>query len=303
MLSCSVIIINHNTFLLTSNCIRAVIEKTKEIEYELILVDNASSESRPEKFKEEFPQIILVKSNQNIGFAKGNNLGIQYAKGEVILLLNSDTLLQNNAINLAFKRLKKDESIGAISGKLLYPDGRLQFPAQRFERFSTELRELFRINKFLRKSEKSIYYLGEAFNHLSEVQCDWIWGSFFMFRRETLDKLPNGELPAIFFMYGEDVHWCYEIKKLGYKILYYPDAEIIHYGGASLPTEEGEIKYFKRIMPNSYKVVAIMHGNIYAWLLYFTKALHLLTLRNKKDFFNALRYFRFLFGKKHFWLN
>jgi len=303
MLKCSVVILNYNTFQLTSNCIRSIIAKSKAIEYEVILVDNGSSEFPPEHFKEEFPQLILIKSNKNLGFAKGNNLGIKHAKGEIILLLNSDAQLQNNAILLAYKRIKSDKSIGAISGKLLYPDGRLQFPARKFERLSTELRELFRINNFLKESEKPQYYLGEAFDHRTEIECDWIWGTFFMFRRETLELLPDKKLPDTFFMYGEDIQWCYEIKKLGYKILYYPDAEIVHFVGASLPSEELTDKYFSKIFPNSFKVVSLMHGNLYAWFLYFIKALHLITLRNKSDYQKAKKYLKFLFGKKHFWLS
>src|SRR6187551_458695 len=96
----SIIIINYNTFDLTSNCIRSVVEQTKNVSYEIILVDNASVEKDAVEFSNIFPQIVLVKSSTNLGFAKGCNLGIEHSKGDYILLLNSDTVLVNNAVLL-----------------------------------------------------------------------------------------------------------------------------------------------------------------------------------------------------------
>src|SRR5690349_21603761 len=98
----SIVIINYNTFELTCKCIASIIEKTRQVSYEIILVDNASVECKADLFLEKYPQIVLIKNSHNQGFAGGNNTGILAARGQVILLLNSDTELVNNAVDLAF---------------------------------------------------------------------------------------------------------------------------------------------------------------------------------------------------------
>jgi GT2 family glycosyltransferase len=302
MLDCSIIIINYNTQSLTSACIKSIYEKTENINYEVILVDNASDECNPDLFLKEFPQIKLIKNKMNIGFAKGINSGIEHANGKYILLLNSDTQLKNNAIKLGVEIMEKDHSIGVLSSKLEYPNGALQYPAERFPSLKTELKELFRLNKKLTPERKSHLYLGPAFDHLTKYEADWIWGTFFMFRKSILEKLGE-KLPDKYFMYAEDIDWCWNIKKLGFKILYYPDAEIIHYGGASMSIDSEIDKFFTYMMPNKFDVIATHKGFCYAWVLYFIKAIHLITLKNRQDFKKSKKYLKFLFGKKNYWFN
>lgn len=279
----SIIIINYNTFQLTCNCILAVIEKTKEVDYEIILIDNASKECDPEKFKQHFPKIKLIKSNTNLGFAGGNNLGLQTAKGEYILLLNSDTELKNNAIDLAIQKLESDNKIGALSSKLRYPDGHLQYPANRFPNLKTEIKELFRLNKFLSKQQRAEIFLGNEFDHLTERECDWIWGTFFLTRRDIIDKL-GGKLPDDFFMYAEDMQWCWKIKNLGYKIFYFSDAEVIHHLAASSEIADENIRFYSKMLPNIFKTVAMQKGKLYATCLFLTKAMVHFSILNKRDF-------------------
>jgi len=298
----SIIIINFNALELTSACIRSVIEHTQAIDYEIILIDNASTECNPDVFIELFPSIKLIKSDKNLGFSSGNNLGIKHSKYDYILLLNNDTILINNAIKLSVEKIEKDSKIGALSCKLQYPNGTYQHPAQRFPSIKTELREIFRLNKILTQAQRADLYLDTHFDHLTERECDWIWGAFFLTRRSIIEKL-GGKLPDTFFMYAEDVQWCWRIKKMGYKINYFPDAQIIHYLGSSIKADNAQTKYFKYLFPNTFKVVATEKHYCYAWLLYFVKALHLLTLRNRKDFKTSMLYLKFLFGKKNYWLN
>lgn len=298
----SVIILNYNTKDLTCDCIKSILKIENEIPYEIILVDNASTECDPIIFEQQFPDIHVVKNDTNLGFSRGNNIGIDLAKGDYILLLNSDTLLRNDTISYSYRKLEADKTIGALSVKLSNPDGTVQLTANKFPTLKNELMELLRITKFFLKKERSEFFLGSEFDHRTEKECDWIWGTYFFFPKALLNNFKNKLLPDQFFMYGEDIDWCWKIKKLGFRIMYFPDAEIIHYGGASL-VEEEEKKYFERIFPNTFKSIALNKGCIYAWALYFTKAFHLLTLRNRKDFKKAFIYFRFLFGKKQYWLN
>ena len=229
----SIIIINYNTFQLTCNCLQSVIEKTINVNYEIILVDNNSRECSPKKFKEKFPEIILIENFENLGFSKGNNLGISYAKGDYILLLNSDTELQNNAIKIIYDKLQSDCKIGAASAKLEYPSGTIQCCCQRFPSAWLNLIELSRLHKLLPYKIKAKLFFGSYFKHDEYAEPDWIWGTFFMLRRNLIDLMNGHKLNDIFFMYMEDMQWCFDVKKLGYKIVYIPEAFVIHHCGGS----------------------------------------------------------------------
>jgi GT2 family glycosyltransferase len=229
----SVIIVHYNTPDLTRQCIESIIEKTEGIDYEIIVVDNASTVHDAAELGEAFPAIRLIKSGQNLGFAGGNNLGIKFAKGKYILLLNSDTVLINNAIALSFRYMEGHRKAGVVSAQLLYPDGRVQSVCQRFPSITYSLVELFRIQKFLSKEQRGKLLLGSFFDHQSSAKADWVWGTFFMFPRHLLESLPGKRLDDRYFMYAEDMQWCLDIRKLGYEIHYFPDAKVYHYMGGS----------------------------------------------------------------------
>jgi GT2 family glycosyltransferase len=229
----SIVIINYNTYALICDCVRSVIEFTKELTYEIIVVDNASKEFDSQSFKTKFPSVKLILSEENLGFAGGNNLGNQYATGKYILLLNSDTYLKENSILTTFKYLETRPKVGVVSARLIFPDGRYQSVAQRFPSPKYLLMELLRLQKFLPKKQAGKLLLGAFFNHDENTEVDWVWGAYFMFRKEILDRLPEKKLDDSYFMYFEDMQWCMDIKKLGYQIHYYADAEVVHIMGGS----------------------------------------------------------------------
>jgi GT2 family glycosyltransferase len=229
----SIVIVHYNTPELTRNCIQSVLEKTNAVSYEIIVVDNASTVHDVGELKEEFPSIHLIKSKVNLGFARGNNLGIKEAKGKYILLLNSDTVLINDAISLAYAYMEEHKTVGVISAQLQYPDGRIQSVCQRFPSIKYSAIELLRLQKLMPAEKKGRVLLGAFFDHKATVQCDWVWGAFFFFRSEVLEKLPDGKLNEDYFMYIEDMQWCMDIRRLGYEVHYFPDAKLIHYMGGS----------------------------------------------------------------------
>ncbi|GHM99858.1 glycosyl transferase [Cytophagales bacterium WSM2-2] len=229
----SVIIINYNTFDLTCRCIESVLEKTKDVTFEIILVDNNSTETDPEKFINRFgASIKLIRSNANGGFAKGNNLGIEKATGDFILLLNSDTFLKNNVLLMLKSFLVSYSHIAAVSGRLEFPDGTIQSNCQRFPSIKAKLFELLRLQKLFPKAGSKIL-LGYFFDHNSVAFPDWIWGTCFMFRKNLLEKLPRKKLADDFFMYVEDMQWCLEFRSIGYGVAFEPGAQLIHYLGKS----------------------------------------------------------------------
>ena len=145
----SIILINYNTFQLTCNCIESIIQFTKGVDYEIILVDNNSIECDANLFLQKFSNVKLIKSAENGGFAKGNNLGIKQANGDFILLLNSDTYLIDDAISKTVNYYQQNKLNGIIGCKMLYPNGTLQHTARKFRTIKWEFLDLFRFGLFI----------------------------------------------------------------------------------------------------------------------------------------------------------
>lgn len=235
MIVVSIIIVNFNTFELTCKCIQSIYDNVDDLQFEIILVDNASKEIDAKKFTEKFPSILLIENDENVGFAKGNNTGILYARGEYILLLNSDTELipGNQCISICTEFLAKNVNAGVVSARLEYPDGKFQSNCQRFPGIKYKLYELLRVQKLYSSDRRGKLMLGAFFKHNQLVECDWVWGTFYMFRKQMLLQLPGNKLNEDYFMYGEDIQWSMDFKKLEWKIYFDPRARIIHHMGGS----------------------------------------------------------------------
>lgn len=229
----SVIIINYNTFELTSNAIASVIAHTSGIEYEIILVDNASTECDADLFLKKFPSIKLIKNKTNEGFAKGNNIGISHSSGKYILLLNSDTELKNNCLQIGVDTLEKNPKLAVVSMKLMYPDGKIQPQCTRFPSVNLLLLEKFRLHKLFSRAKRAKMLLSTYFDHQTYMEPDAVWGTFFLFPKALLERLPSKKLNEDYFMYFEDIQWCLDFRKLGWKVAYQPLGEVIHYHGKS----------------------------------------------------------------------
>ncbi|HEU4719599.1 MAG TPA: glycosyltransferase family 2 protein [Bacteroidia bacterium] len=271
----SVIIINYNTYALTSRCIASVFEFTKDLSFEIILVDNASTECDPGKFTEEFPGITLVRNAENTGFAKGNNTGIEKASGKYILLLNSDTELKENSIRKCIGQFAQEPAPGIVTCRLVYPDGRAQFQCQRFPSVALCLLELFRLHKLLSAEKKAKILSGPFFSHTENAWPESVWGTFFLFPAKILRELPGEKLPDDFFMYGEDLEWCYVFRKKGYRAFYYAGTSVIHHHGAS--ASEAVLEHKHR---NEFFFLRKYRGDFYARTLMFFRSLLWLTSRD-----------------------
>ncbi|MCH8903486.1 MAG: glycosyltransferase family 2 protein [Bacteroidetes bacterium] len=277
----SVIILNYNQTELTSKCIDSIYTHTSGISFELVVVDNASTQGSPDSLKQEFPDIILIKSGENLGFSKGNNLGIENAKGKYILLLNSDTELQNNAIGISYNKIESAKNVGVIGGQLISPNGSIQHNCGRFPSVRLELVELFRFHKLMGSLRREKTMLGYYFDHEKEIKTDWLWGTFFMIRKEIIDSFDNGKFADEFFMYYEDVLWCYQVNKLGYSCLFYPEAKVMHHS-MSGADDEKKAENMQMIARNE----AIFIRKYYNWFhgrtLLFVKSLNEMLSGNKK---------------------
>ena len=276
----SIIIINYNTFKLTCRCIASIHEKLMEVDYEIVLVDNASVECDPNLFKKRFPGIKLIISPTNTGFAGGNNLGIMQATGDYILLLNSDTELLNNAPKICMDHLLTNNDTGIVTCQLIYPDGTIQFNCRRFRTIKWELLEIFPLYKLIPKAKREALMLHRYFDHQSFANCDWVWGTFMLFSKSIVQQLPDRKLPEDFFMYCEDVLWCWHFKQLGYRVHFLPEAKVmhIHKGSADkdklkkmrLISIKNHGKFMKKFYPDFrwYIFAAIYYTKQYSALLF-----------------------------------
>lgn len=284
----SVIIINYNTFELTCNCIKSIYEYTKRIPFEIILIDNSSTECAPQAFLTLFPDVKLICSKVNTGFAGGNNLGIQNSKGDIILLLNSDTELIEDSLSYCYEYINSVNYPLALTCKLIYPDHTIQHQCGRFPAILLNLVELFRIHKLLNKQKRARLLLSSYFNHEEMIEPDWIWGTFFMFNRAILSQLKEQKLDDRFFMYCEDIKWCFDLKKLNIKIVYLPDTKIVHHVGSS----SGSEVRMNNISKNELLFVRLTKGRIYQWVYTLVRSANLLstgTIPGKKAALGLLK--------------
>ena len=256
----SVIIINYNTRKLTSDCLQSVFGQTRGCDYEIILVDNASTECDPAVFTNDFPSVKLIKSTKNGGFAYGNNLGINEATGEYILLLNSDTVLTEDSICRCVEIMDKHPKVGVLGCRMIFPEGKIQYTARRFRSIGWELLDLFRFIPYsMSYSRRSRLMLGKYFRHDEPVFCDWINGAFFLFPKNVLEKLPGKKLDDRFFMYGEDQLWCEQIKSLGYECMFFPGTTIVHINSGSTDIQK-QLKLRNVMLKHELEIMRLRKG-------------------------------------------
>jgi GT2 family glycosyltransferase len=244
----SIIIVNYNTKKLLEDTIQSIIGTVGIIKYEIIVVDNASIDGSIEMVKKQYPQVKLIENKDNVGFSKANNIGIKKASGRYILLLNSDTKVLNQCIDNCLDYMDMNLEIGALGCKLLLASGELDHACKRgFPTPEASLYYILKLHKLFPSNKRFGQY---TLNYLpiDEVnEVDALTGAFIMVRKEVIRKV--GLLDETYFMYGEDLDWCYRIKEAGYKVIYYPKAVTIHYkGGSSKKKRYKTIYEFHRAM-------------------------------------------------------
>lgn len=224
-------IVNWNTCDITRDCLKSVYEQTKDMGYEVIVVDNASTDGSIEMIKSEFPSVTLIENKENRGFAAANNQGIAVSHGQYVLLLNSDTVILDNAIDKTVAFAASQPEAGIVSCRVLNPDKTLQPTCFMFPSIlnmilsTTYLYKMFPNNKFFGRERMSWWDR----NDVREV--DTVTGCFMLVKREAIEQV--GLMDEQFFMYGEETDWCYRFKEAGWKVMFTPCAEIIHLGGQS----------------------------------------------------------------------
>lgn len=224
----SVIIVNWNTLELLRACLASMRDYVEHPECEIIVVDNASRDGSPDMVESEFPAVRLLRMTDNLGFSRGNNAGIRQAHGQYILLLNSDTEVRGDALWKMCDRMDEDVRIGALGARLLNPDDTVQLSCRSFPSYRTALfNRKSLLTRLFPNNRYSQQYLMSGSSHTDTAEVDWVIGACLMTRRETLVDV--GLLDEEFFMYAEDVDWCYRMQQAGWKVVYFPEAEVMHH--------------------------------------------------------------------------
>lgn len=232
----SIVIVSWNVKDLLRRCLCSAAEsltceKGRGLSAQIIVVDNASTDGSVQMLREEFPHVHLVANEENVGFTGGNNQGLAVSDGRYALLLNPDTEVVGDALGEMVGFMEDQPEVGALGSQLVHPDGRVQSSRRRFPRFSTALLEgTFLQQRFPNSGVLKRYYvLDGGDEQIQEV--DWVVGACLLMRRATLEQV--GPLDERFFMYSEEMDWCYRAKELGWQVIYLPWAKVVHHEGKS----------------------------------------------------------------------
>ena len=265
----SIVIVSWNTCDLLKKCLESIINFTKDIPYEIIIVDNASQDGSCEMVQSKFPSVILIRNEENVGFSRANNQGIKKAKGEYIALLNSDTYITDNSFFNMIDFMKKDSNIGICGPKILNPD--LSPQPTRTDQYKPidAFLKILGLYNYKRESARMNY------NKIQDVEV--IGGCCMIFRKSVFDAI--GLFDESYFLYNEENDICLRARKTNWKVVFFPTSIVYHVGGAS--TFQKEI---------SEKVeIACYRSNIYFYKKYFSKqAYFLLQLTYKITFLMRL---------------
>ncbi|MBQ8530348.1 MAG: glycosyltransferase family 2 protein [Parabacteroides sp.] len=261
----SVVYVNYKTVSLILNSIESIKKHTNDISYEIIVVDNNSGDNSEKLLTSIYPEVVFIQAEENLGFGKANNLGVDVAKGEMVLFLNPDTLLENDAISEMYLFLKKNQLAGACGGNLVDIEGKPTFSLNRFD-FSLfqEFLSIFYLRLIPLKASRSIFYNYES----KPLSVRSIIGADLMVRMDLIKKI--GAFDPDFFMNGEDIEFCYRILHTGYKIYSLPTAKIVHFEGRSSYIKnsrlqllyEGNYMLFK-------KIYSFRHSKCLYYLIHF----------------------------------
>lgn len=281
----SIVIISWNVRELLRLCLDSIQEslrgeKREGLLVETIIFDNGSTDGSADMVREDFPRVHLMESEVNLGFTKGNNLAIGQSEGRYILLLNPDTEVVGDALGTMVAYMEAHPRVGALGPQLLSPDGTTQSSRRRFPTLATAFLESTVLQPWFQGSRilKRYYLLDRPDDEIQPV--DWAVGAALLIRREALHQV--GLLDEEFFMYSEELDWCYRLKAQGWEVVYLPTAQVVHQEGRSseqvLPARH---IHFQRSKVLFFKRYYGWRGEVLRWFILSTY-LYLLVLEGLK---------------------
>ena len=283
----SILIVNYRTYTLTKQTINSVLETVHNLNYEIIVVDNNSEDGSYEQLKDDFREFIninFILNRSNAGFAVANNIAFNNSSGKYILLLNSDVIVHENTINESFIYIKNHENIGILGCKVSLPNGQLDKACRRsFPTFWVSFYRMTFLSKLFPNSPRFNKYNLSYIDDNGVYPVDCVVGAYMLLDSDLYREC--GGLDESYFMYGEDIELCFNVKELGFEVYYYGKKEITHYKGASGSNKKLLYEFHKSMeifYDKHYKKTdsilknMIVHFGI--WTLYYIKLI-ILTIK------------------------
>jgi GT2 family glycosyltransferase len=245
----SIIIVNWNTCELLQDCLASIHRNPPEAAFEVCVVDNASTDGSPEMVRERYPQVHLISNQENPGFARANNQGIQMSNGEYVLLLNPDTYVKPGALECLVQFLEGTPKAGGVGAQLLNPDQTLQVSCYPQPTLFREFWRMFHLDVL----KPYAVYPMDKWKLDVPREVDVLMGACLLLRRKALEQV--GWMDEDYFIYSEEVDLCTRVRKAGWKLFWQPQAEVVHYGGQStqqvaesmfLQLYQGKVLYFRK---------------------------------------------------------
>jgi GT2 family glycosyltransferase len=256
-MSLSLVIVNWNSKVFLRKCIHSVQKMSPQLLNQIVVVDSGSFDGCARILAEEFPKVQFVQSFDNLGFGESNNLGFKYVTGEYLLLLNPDTEVKPNAVEVLLEALQKHPTAGLVAPRLINTDGSLQTSC--VQALPTPLNQALDADFFRRIFPKSrLWGTWDAFSSTEPVKVEAVSGACMLLRSELFRKA--GGFNPEFFMYAEDMDLCAKIRRLGLDVYHVPGAKVLHHGGGSSSGSSGKLNtIMMREALETY--MRINHGN------------------------------------------
>ncbi len=227
LITLSIIIVNYNSRELLKGCLKSIYDTVEEIDFETIVVDNASTDDSQAMIKYLFPKVIIIENSENRGFAVANNQGIRNAKGKYILLLNPDTRFFENSIKKTIDFAERKSSAGIVGCQLLNADGSWQSSVFGFPSLFGAVMDALFLNKFFPRQSYITNRKIIKIPLIEPQKVDWVMGAYFLIKRNVIKVL--GGLDERYFMYSEEMDYCYFAKNNDFETWYYPLTSLYHY--------------------------------------------------------------------------
>lgn len=228
----SIIIVNYNVKDLLRRCLSSIFGFQKDVNFEVMVIDNNSEDQSTKMVSEKFPQVKLLENKRNLGFSAACNQGIRKSRGRYILLLNPDTEFVSGGITEMIKFMDSHTRVGICGPQMIDSQGKIHFSCRSFPSYLTAVSSGQSIlNRLFPRNPLSRKYLLKDQDQSQKREVDWVSGSCLLTKREVFEKI--GPLDELFFMYVEDVDFCYRAKNAGFWVHYFPEVAVIHHIGKS----------------------------------------------------------------------
>jgi len=245
----SIIIVNWNSSAYLYDCLNSIYSNAINYPFEVIVVDNCSSDNSVEMVKHNFPSVNLVCNTSNYGFAKANNIGIKCSDGEYICFVNSDVKILDNCVNALCHLLDSNKDIGIVGPKILFPNLEWQRSCMGFPTLWNQFCCALKLDTFLPWKDIFGTFMFKYRDLDTTTEVDVINGCFWLVRKDAIIWV--GLLDERYFIYGEDIDWCKRFHQASWKVVYFPHVSSIHYGGGS--SKNAPVRFYVEMQKANYQ--------------------------------------------------